>query len=92
VFVGAQPPTVAPMPFSPGEMEWCEETALVPEDYGQGLVGCGEEAARGCVEDAGLVWRVVARDGEFFVVRVDHSPQRLTAEIEASLVTKISAG
>jgi len=55
-------------------------------------VGFDEQAAQACVEDAGLVWRVIARDGEYFMVTEDYSPQRVKAVIEKSVVLEISVG
>lgn len=86
------PPEISPMSSAPDDMEWFDETALVVDDYGQGLVGFEEAAAQACVEDAGLIWRVVARDGEYFAVTADYSPQRLNAVIEGPVVVDISVG
>lgn len=80
------------MSSAPEDLEWFDETALIVDDYGQGLVGFNEAAAQACVEDAGLVWRVTARDGEFFAVTADYSPQRLNAVIEQSVVVEVSVG
>ena len=80
------------MSSAPDDMEWFDETALVVDEYGQGLVGFDEGAAQTCVEEAGFVWRVVARDGEYFAVTADYSPQRLNAVIERSVVVEVSVG
>jgi hypothetical protein len=84
------PPVITPM--SDEDMEWFEDTALIVEDYAKQLIGFDELAAERCVEDAGLSWRVIARDGEFFAVTADYSPQRVNAVIEKSVVTEASAG
>jgi hypothetical protein len=78
--------------MSDDDMDWFEETAVIVDDYGQQLVGFDESAAENCVSESGFVWRVVARDGEFFAVTADYSPQRLNAVIEDSVVTEMSAG
>lgn len=77
---------------SDDDMNWFEETAVIVDDYGQQLVGFDESVAENCVENSGFGWRVVARDGEFFAVTADYSPQRLNAVIENSVVTEMSAG
>jgi hypothetical protein len=51
-----------------------------------------EQAAQTCVEDAQLIWRVIARDGEYFAVTLDYSPQRINVAIDKSVVTEISVG
>jgi hypothetical protein len=73
-------------------LDWFEETAVIVNDYAQQLVGFDEKAAETCVENAGLVWRVIARDGEYFAVTADYSPQRINAAIDRSVVTEISVG
>jgi hypothetical protein len=72
--------------------QWFEDTFVIVDEYGQQLVGFDEQAAQACVEDAGLVWRVVARDGEYFMVTEDYSPQRVNAVIEKSVVMEVSVG
>jgi hypothetical protein len=84
------PPVITPM--SEDDMEWFETTAAITTDYAQGLVGFDERAAQTCVDDAGLSWRVIARDGEYFAVTLDYSPQRINAVIEKSVVTETSIG
>jgi hypothetical protein len=72
--------------------EWFDDTAVIADEYGQQLVGFDEDAARTCVEDAGLVWRVIARDGEYFAVTLDYSPQRINAVMENAVVLEVSVG
>ena len=78
--------------MSEDDMEWFEKTATITTDYAAGLIGFDEQAAQTCVEDAGLSWRVVARDGEYFAVTLDYSPQRINAAIVKSVVTETSVG
>jgi hypothetical protein len=78
--------------MSGDDMEWFEDTALIVEEYAQQLLGFDELVAERCAEDAGLSWRVTARDGEYFAVTADYSPQRVNAVIEKSVVTEASAG
>ena len=60
--------------------------------FAQQLVGFSEKAAESCVTDAGLVWRVVGRDGESFVVTQDYNPLRVNVVIEISEVTEVRIG
>lgn len=74
------------------EADWFNETAAVVGEYAEGLIGFDEQAAESCVADAGLIWRVVARDGEFFAVTADYSPQRINVVIDKKVVTEASVG
>jgi hypothetical protein len=56
------------------------------------LEGSSEAAAEARVSEAGLVWRVVGRDGEMFAVTLDYSSERVNAVIDHSVVTEISVG
>jgi hypothetical protein len=61
-------------------------------NFAQQLVGFNERTAESCVTDAGLVWRVVGRDGELFVVTQDYNPLRVNVVIEISEVTEVRIG
>jgi hypothetical protein len=69
-----------------------EEAVATVNEYGQQLIGFDETAALTCVEDAGLTWRVVARDGESFPITMDYRIERLNAVITDSIVTEITVG
>lgn len=56
------------------------------------LVGIIERRAQGCAEDAGLVWRVVERDGQAYAVTLDYNPLRVNASIRNGRVTAIVFG
>jgi len=84
------PPSIAEI--SGNDMQWFEDTADIVNDYGQLLLGFDEESAQTCVEDAGLTWRLVSKDGEDFLVTLDYDPQRLNAVVAASVVTEITVG
>jgi hypothetical protein len=60
--------------------------------FAQQLVGFSEKTAESCVTGAGLVWRVVGRDGESFVVTQDYNPLRVNVVIEISEVTEVRIG
>jgi len=90
--IGPCPTAPVITPMSDQDMEWFEETATTVNAYGQQLVGFDEQAAQSCVEDAGLTWRVIARDGEYFMVTEDYSPQRINVVIEDAVVMEVSAG
>jgi hypothetical protein len=90
--IGPCPSAPVIAPISDQDMEWFEETATTVNAYGQQLAGFDEQAAQNCVEGAGLTWRVIARDGEYFMVTEDYSPQRINAVIEDAVVMEVSAG
>jgi hypothetical protein len=85
-------PVMSEMPPAPDDTEWFEKAAESTLNYAKQLEGFSEAAAESCVTEAGLVWRVVGRDGEWFPVTDDYSPQRVNAVIERSIVTEISIG
>jgi hypothetical protein len=80
------------MPPAPDDTEWFDKAAESTLNYAKQLEGFSEAAAESCVAEAGLVWRVVRRDGEWFAATDDYSPQRVNAMIENSVVTEISIG
>ena len=86
------PPVVTSMSETPDEADWFNSTAEIVLEYGKQLEGFDESAAEVCVADAALIWRVVARDGEYFAVTADYSPQRVNAVIEQGVVTEITVG
>lgn len=86
------PPAVTAMAEAPDEANWFNDTAEVVLEYGKQLEGFDESAAEACVAEANLIWRVVARDGEYFAVTADYSPQRVNAVIEQGVVTEITVG
>lgn len=84
------PPSITAM--SGNDEEWFEDNVDIVNDYGQQLLGFDEESAQTCVEDAGLIWRITARDGEDFFVTLDYNPQRVNATVNVSIVTEITVG
>jgi len=84
------PPVISPMVDD--DLDWFEDTAAIVDEYADALVGFDEQAAEACVEDAGLAWRVGARDGEFFAVTSDYRPERVNVVIDKSVVMEASAG
>jgi hypothetical protein len=78
-------------PF-PDDAQWFDKAAESTLNYAEQLEGFSEATAEACVTEAGLVWRVVGRDGEIFAVTLDYAPQRINAVIEKSVVTEISVG
>jgi hypothetical protein len=85
-------PVMSEMPPAPDDTEWFDKAAESTLNYAKQLEGFSEAAAESCVIEAGLVWRVVGRDGEWFPVTLDYSPQRVKAVIEKSVVKEISIG
>ena len=80
------------IPPAPDDINKFDKAAEAALNYAKQLEGFSEAAAEACVTEAGLVWRVVGRDGEMFPVTLDYSPQRVNAVIEKSVVTEISIG
>ena len=87
----AAPVTDETPPF-PDDAQWFDKAAESTLNYAEQLEGFSEATAEACVTEAGLVWRVVGRDGEIFAVTLDYAPQRINAVIEKSVVTEISVG
>ena len=80
------------MPPAPDDTEWFDKAAESTLNYAKQLEGFSEAAAEACVTEVGLVWRVVGRDGDWFPVTLDYSPQRVNAVIKKSVVSEISIG
>ena len=85
-------PVMSEMPPAPDDTEWFDKAAESTLNYAKQLEGFSEAAAEACVTEVGLVWRVVGRDGEWFPVTLDYSPQRVNAVIKKSVVSEISIG
>lgn len=86
------PPAVSKAVAAPDEQEWFDRVAESTLNYAKQLEGFSEAAAETCVTEAGLMWRVVGRDGEWFAVTLDYNPQRLNTVITNSIVTEVSVG
>jgi hypothetical protein len=56
------------------------------------VIGLGEDLARARVEAAGLIWRVVKRDGTGIPVRADRRPDRLSVEVTNGIVIAATVG
>ena len=80
------------IPPAGGDTQKFDKAAEAALNYAKQLEGFSEVAAESCVTEAGLVWRVVGRDGEMFPVTLDYSPERVNAVIESSMVSEISIG
>ncbi len=66
--------------------------AATAEAMATTVVGMGETEAQTAVEEAGLTWRVVSRDGEDFAVTEDYSTSRINATIVDGKVTAATVG
>ena len=62
------------------------------EAFAATLIGMSEQDAIAAIEDEGLIARVVARDGEYFMVTEDYSVSRINLVIENDRVTEASVG
>ena len=56
------------------------------------LLGFREVDAQRCAEELGWSFRVGRRDGEFFALTMDYSPQRVNVEVDDDIVTLIGVG
>lgn len=86
------PETCPTVPVTDQMMPSPDDVAESTLKFAQQLVGFSEKTAESCVTDAGLVWRVVERDGEPFVVTQDYNPLRVNVVIESSEVTEVRVG
>ena len=62
------------------------------EAFAATLIGMTEAEAIAAIEAEGLIARVVARDGEYFMVTEDYSVSRINLEIEDDLVIEATVG
>lgn len=72
--------------------EYFDEVAQLVNSINQELVGKSEQNVEYCANYEGLVYRVAAKDGEFFALTMDYSPTRINVEIEKNIVVKINVG
>jgi hypothetical protein len=81
---GAEPaPQPLPEPVPPDELDPTAAEAVAAE-----IVGSSEQDAVATIEAAGLVARVIARDGEDFAVTDDYRVDRINLRIEDGVVTE----
>ncbi len=64
----------------------------VAQEFEQTLVGLSEAKAQEAVDDRGLIWRVVGRDGEAFAITMDYSTDRINVSITDGVVTESYIG
>lgn len=68
------------------------EIAPIPEAEAATLVGLGEDEAIKVATSKGWASRVVARDGESFMVTTDFRPDRVNLTVDGGKVTSVSVG
>lgn len=56
------------------------------------LLGKSEKNVEYCATINNLIYRVTAKDGEFFLLTQDYSPIRMNVEINKGFITKITFG
>ena len=56
------------------------------------LLDKSEKNVEYCATLKNLIYRVTARDGEFFLLTKDYSPNRINVEINKGFITKITFG
>lgn len=86
-----EPNTGVPSPF-PVETENPGDFAGAAELVAPSLVGLKEKKAEFVVEQEGLRWRVVERDGIAYPVTQDYVPTRINAVVEGNVVTETFTG
>lgn len=64
----------------------------IPADAAAQLVGLNEQVATTCAANEGWKFRVVARDGEDFMVTADYRTDRVNLTVENGIVTAINVG
>ncbi len=62
------------------------------EEFALTVIGLAEQDAIDAIEAEGLIARVVAREGEYYVVTEDFAYSRINLVIESGLVTEATAG
>lgn len=72
----------------PSEPQISDATLAVAQD----VVGMTESEAQAAVEEAGLIWRVAARDGEQYALTEDYVVSRVNATIVDGTVTETWVG
>ena len=56
------------------------------------LIGLTESNAQTCIEQAGLIGRVVYRNGESLAVTLDYRPDRINMSTEEGFVVEVTLG
>jgi hypothetical protein len=72
--------------------EELQEQLVRSEAFAETLIGMTENGAIAAIAAEGLIARVVARDGEYFMVTEDYSVSRINLEIENDRVTRATVG
>lgn len=80
--------TFSAVPQPAGEPTISDSTLELAAD----VIGTSEAEAQASVENAGLVWRVAARDGEQFALTEDYVVVRINATIVGGVVTETWVG
>lgn len=62
------------------------------QEFANQFVGSIEVDAQSCAEDAGLVFRPVARDGESYLVTQDYNLLRINVEVDNDVVSRAYLG
>lgn len=58
----------------------------------EAIIGMGKDEAIAMIKEAGFYHRIVAEEGETFIVTMDYSPMRFNLEILNGKVTTVSKG
>ena len=72
--------------------EELQEQLQRTEEFALTVIGLAEQDAVDAIEAEGLIARVVAREGEYYVVTEDFVYSRINLVIESGLVTEATAG
>lgn len=72
--------------------EELQEQLRRTEEFALTVIGLAEQDAVDAIEAEGLIARVVAREGEYYVVTEDFAYSRINLVIESGLVTEATAG
>lgn len=75
----------------PSEAELQEQLRRT-ENFALTVIGMEEERAIEVIEEEGMIARVVAREGEYYIVTEDFVYSRINLVIESGFVTEATAG
>lgn len=76
----------------PEDLQVATRTAPSAADVAADVVGMTEQQAGETLDTAGIVWRVIERDGETFMTTTDFLPDRANLTIEDGIVREVEMG
>lgn len=68
------------------------EVNTIPQEEANLLIGMAESEAEVCALGLNWLWRVGERDGEFYALTMDYRPNRVTVQIQESVIYLVNVG